>query len=214
MNGMEDESVDLIVTDSPYLMKYKTCRRKNKDHKFCHEILNDDCEEVIEQYIKQCYRILKNNCAMYMFCNSNKIDVFKHLIERHGFKIKNIIIWVKNNHTAGDLQAQFGKAYEMIILANKGRKKINGKRLEDVWYFDRVSGNNLVHQNQKPLDLICRCIKCHSDENDVVFDGFAGSATTGVACVELNRKFIGCELDGKYYKIAKERIRKAVEENG
>lgn len=75
---------------------------------------------------------------MYMFCSFDKIDFFKSEIEKY-FTVKNIIIWRKNNHTAGDLDAQFGKQYEMIILANKGRRPFNGVRLTDVWDFKRIS---------------------------------------------------------------------------
>ena len=206
MKKIENESIDLIVTDPPYLIKYKTNRRKNKDHDFCSEILNDDNEQLIIDYIRECYRILKNNTAMYMFCNCDKVDFFKKELENAGFKIKNMIIWVKNNWTAGDLKAQFGKQYEIIFLVNKGRKCFNGKRITDVWMFDRISGKKQLHQNQKPVDLLKQCILKHSDENDIIFDGFMGSGSTCVACIETNRKFIGVELDKKYFEIAKERI--------
>ena len=206
MKRIESESIDLIVTDPPYLIKYKTNHRKNKDHDFCSEILNDDNEQLIIDYIKECYRILKNNTAMYMFCNCDKVDFFKQELENAGFKIKNMIIWVKNNWTAGDLKAQFGKQYEIIFLVNKGRKYFNGKRITDVWMFDRISGKKQLHQNQKPVDLLKQCILKHSDENDIVFDGFMGSGSTGVACIKTGRKFIGVELDKKYFEIAKERI--------
>ena len=179
MKQIPNESVDLIVTDPPYLMNYKTNHRKDKSHKFCTPIIGDNDSLLIQSYISECYRIMRNDTAMYMFCNSNKIDFFKIELENAGFKIKNIIIWVKNNWTAGDLRAQFGKQYEMLVLVNKGRKKFNGKRLTDVWHFDRVSGKKQLHQNQKPVELLEQCIKKHSNENDVVFDGFAGSGSTG-----------------------------------
>ena len=208
MKDMPDGSIDLIVTDPPYLIKYKTNYRKNKTHDFCSEILNDDNYALISNYIKECYRILKDNTAMYMFCNCDRVDYFKQELEKTGFKIKNMIIWVKNNWTAGDLKAQFGKQYEIIFLVNKGRKYFNGKRITDVWNFDRVSGNKQVHQNQKPVDLLEQCILKHSKENDIVFDGFMGVGSTGVACLNTNRNFIGIELDEKYFNIAKERIEK------
>ena len=206
MKQIENESIDLIVTDPPYLIKYKTNRRKNKNHDFCSEILNDDNEQLIIDYIRECYRILKNNTAMYMFCNCDKVDFFKQELENAGFKIKNMIIWVKNNWTAGDLKAQFGKQYEIIFLVNKGRKCFNGKRITDIWMFDKISGKKQLHQNQKPVDLLKQCILKHSDENDIIFDGFMGSGSTGVACIKTGRKFIGVELDKKYFEIAKERI--------
>lgn len=206
MKSIPDKSIDLIVTDPPYLMRYKTGHRKDKNHDFCYEIYGDNDESLIENAINECYRVLKDNTAMYMFCNSNKVDFFKLCLEKSGFKIKNMIIWVKNNWTAGDLKAQFGKQYEIIFLVNKGRCLFNGKRITDVWYFDRVSGNKQVHQNQKPVDLLEQCILKHSNENDVVLDPFMGSGSTGIACLNTNRKFIGFELDEKYFEIAKNRL--------
>ena len=207
MKYIEDDSIDLIVTDPPYLISYKTNYRKNKDHDFCKEILNDNNEQLIKDYVKECYRILKDNSAMYIFCSSKTIDFFKQESEANGFKVKNIIVWVKNNWTAGDLKGQFGQQYEFILLLNKGRKEFNGTRLTDVWMFDRVAGKKQLHQNQKPIELIEQCILKHSNEGDIVFDGFMGSATTAVACKNLNRNYIGYELDNTYYKMACERLR-------
>jgi site-specific DNA-methyltransferase (adenine-specific) len=205
MSRMPDEVIDLIVTDPPYLINYKTNRRKG-NHKFSETIPNDDNPELMKQYIKECHRVLKNDTAMYMFCSFDKIDFFKSEIEKY-FTVKNIIIWRKNNHTAGDLEAQFGKQYEMIILANKGRRPFNGDRLTDVWDFKRVSSDKLLHQNQKPIELIKRCIIKHSNVGDVVFDGFMGSGTTALAALELDRHFIGTEIDEYYFGVAEERIK-------
>ena len=205
MKKMPSESVDLIVTDPPYLISYKTNHRKDKSHKFGKEIANDNDPYVITEYIKECHRIMKDNTAMYMFCSFDKVDFFKQELEKY-FKVKNMIVWVKNNHTAGDLKAQFGKKYELIFLVNKGRALFNGKRLTDVWEFDRVVGNNQLHQNQKPLELIEQCITKHSNVGDVVFDGFIGSGTTAIACINTNRNYIGFELDEEYYKVAEQRI--------
>ncbi|CAG6060770.1 TPA: site-specific DNA-methyltransferase [Streptococcus pneumoniae] len=124
METIPDNKIDLIVTDPPYLINYKTNWRKEK-HKFSNVIKNDNNPELIKEYIKECYRILKDDTAIYIFCSFDKVDFFKKEIEKY-FSVKNIIIWRKNNHTAGDLEAQFGKQYEMIILANKGRKKFSG----------------------------------------------------------------------------------------
>ena len=144
---------------------------------------------------------------MHIFCNSNKVDFFKQQLEKTGFTIKNMIIWKKNNHTAGDLQAQFGKQYEIIFLANKGRCIFNGKRITDIWEFDKVVGKNQLHQNQKPIDLLTRCIEYHSKENDVVLDCFMGSGSTAIACINTKRNYIGFEIDKNYHDIANERIK-------
>ncbi len=209
MHSMPDSCVDLVVTDPPYLIGYKSGYRKDKTHDFASTIQNDDNPDLIKNYIKECYRIMKQNTAMYMFCSQDKNDFFKQELEKY-FNIKNQIIWVKNNHTVGDLTSQFGKAYEIIFLVNKGEAPFVGKRLTDVWHYDRIVGNKQKHQNQKPINLIKQCLLKHSLDGDIVFDGFMGSGTTAVACKELNRNFIGCEIEAKYCEIAEKRLRKAV----
>ena len=209
LEGMEripDGSVDLIVTDPPYLINYKTGHRKDKAHRFNDVILNDDNEQLITDYVKECYRILKEDSAMYLFCSSHKVDFFKRELEKE-FIIKNMIIWVKNNHTAGDLESAFGRKYEIVFLVNKGQRKFNGERLTDIWEFPRVSGDGQLHQNQKPIELIKRCIEKHSNVGDVVFDGFMGSGTTAAAALDTNRNYIGFELDEYYFKVAEKRIK-------
>ena len=108
LKSLDDKSIDLVVTDPPYLIDYKTNHRIDKDHKFCSTIQNDNNPDLISNVIKELYRVMKDNTAGYMFCSFDKVDFFKLEIEKY-FKIKNIIIWVKNNWTAGDLKAQFGK---------------------------------------------------------------------------------------------------------
>ena len=206
MKRIPDGSVDMIVTDPPYLMNYKTGRRKDKSHRFNDVILNDDNEQLITDYVKECYRIMKEDTAMYLFCSSNKVDFFKRELEKL-FSIKNMIIWVKNNHTAGDLESAFGRKYEIVFLVNKGQRKFNGERLTDIWEFPRVSGDGQLHQNQKPIELIKRCIEKHSDVGDVVFDGFMGSGTTAAAALDTNRNYIGFELDEYYFNVAEKRLK-------
>lgn len=197
--------VDLVLSDPPYLISYSTGWR-NDAHKFSHEILNDDNEELIANYLKECYRILKDNSAAYIFCSSKTLDFFMREARNAGFNIKNVLIWQKNNHTAGDLEAQYGQCYEPILYLNKGRRVINGKRLEDVWKFDRVSSDKLLHQNEKPIPLLMQCLLKSSSENDLVFDGFMGSASTAVACMRTKRRFIGFELDEYYFDVASKRL--------
>lgn len=72
--------------------------------------------------------------------------------------------------------------------------------------FKRISHEKLLHQNQKPIELIKRCIVKHSNVGDIVFDGFMGSGTTAVASIDTNRHFIGTEIDDYYFEIARKRI--------
>lgn len=199
------ESVDLIVTDPPYLISYKTNHRKDKNHDFCKPIKNDDNPELIREFINIAYYVLKMNSAFYSFGSWKTVDFFKAEIEKY-FKLKNIVVWVKNNWSAGDLKAQFGQQYELIFYALKGRRLINGKRLPDVWFFERVSGSKQLHQNEKPTKLLQRIIKVSSNDNELILDPFAGSGSTLVAAHILNRRWIGIEIEEKYCEIAKQRI--------
>lgn len=200
--------VDCIITDPPYQTDYKTNHRKDKDHKFCKEILNDNNPDFIKEYIRLCYSIMKENTAIYVFCNADKVDFFKQQVEKY-FNIKNIIIWVKNNWTAGDLEAQYGKQYEVIIYANKGRSKFKTQRRKtDVWFEDRIVGTKQIHQNEKPINLICEMLSNSTQDNELVFDGCGGSFSTYVACHKMQRKYIGAELDKEYFDKGTERLNK------
>ena len=112
----------------------------------------------------------------------------------------------------GDLEAQYGKQYEFIIYANKGRAKFNDgvKRYSDIWHFPRVAGNEQIHQNQKPVDLIAKILNIHSKEDDLIFDPFSGSGTTAVACLKLKRHYIGFELDKNYFEKGQKRLEEEI----
>jgi site-specific DNA-methyltransferase (adenine-specific) len=79
--------------------------------------------------------------------------------------------------------------------------------MEDVFFADKTRNQN--HPTEKPVDLLETFICNSTDENAVVFDGFMGSGSTGVACVNLKRNFIGIEIEEEYFKIAEERINNA-----
>ena len=200
MKDIKDKSINLIVTDPPYLIDYQSNRRRNKYKKIKNDI---EADELISNYFKECYRILKDNTAIYSFCSWHNIDFFKQEFEKY-FKLKNIIVWNKNNRSTGDLKGSYAPKYELILFGHKGRRLINGYRYPDV--LDAKKTGNKLHPTQKPIDLLEIFIKASSNEGDTVFDGFMGSNSTGIASIKNDRKFIGIELDIDYYNIAKQRI--------
>ena len=104
----------------------------------------------------------------------------------------------------GDLKADFAPKVEFILFIQKGRRLINGRRDPNIFKFNRTG--NIHHPTEKPIDLMKYLISKFTDETDVVLDPFMGSGSTGVACVESNRSFIGIELDETYYNTAVKRI--------
>lgn len=194
-----DGSVDLVVTDPPYGMNFQSNYRKEKYDK----IDNDKTLDWLDEYVSELYRIMKDNTAVYCFCSWHNIDIFKQTFEKY-FKLKNIIVWEKNNTSMGDLKGSYAPKYELVLFAHKGRRLLNGFRYPDIIQAKRTG--NQHHPTEKPVDLLEIFIGESSDENNIVFDGFMGSGSTGVAALNLNRHFIGIELDKKYYETAKSRI--------
>jgi len=208
MKLVNGKSIDMIITDPPYLMNYKSNRRI-KQEKFDY-IMNDiNSEEMIIKYIEECFRILKDNTAIYLFCSWHHIDFFKQEFEKY-FKLKNLIVWSKNNHGSGDLKGAYAPKHELILYGHKGRSLFREKRISDVIDFPKVPSKQLLHPTEKPVGLLELFIKNSSDKDNIIFDGFIGSASTVITCLNTGRQYIGFELDNKYYNIANERVNQLI----
>lgn len=203
--SIDDESVDLVLTDPPYLKDYQSNHRKKtpKLDKIDNDEENEDNRELIKEAIKESYRVLKPNTSCYMFCDWHNIEFFKVEFEKV-FNIKNLLIWKKNNWTGGDLDGAFAHQYEMILYGHKGRDKRRGTRLRDVLEYDRVRDD--THPNRKPIDLLSLLIRNSSDIGDLVLDPFMGSGSTPIAARFEHRNFIGIELNKKFYDYAAYRL--------
>ena len=204
MGSIKDKSIDLIVTDSPYLMDYQSNRRKKEDR---FDKIKNDKENymLIQDYLEECHRIMKDNTAIYCFCSWHNIDFFKREFEKY-FKLKNIIVWNKNNHGTGDLKGAYAPKHEFILFGHKGRTLLREKRIPDIIDCSKVPSKKLTHPTEKPQELLEIFIKQSSDEGSIIFDGFMGTGSCGIAAKKLNRKFVGIELDEKYFNIAKDRL--------
>ena len=212
MKQIESGKVDLIVTDPPYCISYKTGWRAD-DHRFSKEKLNDDNEQLIIDYMSECYRILKDDSAAYIFCSAKTLDFFMQQARNAGFTIKNVLIWRKNNHTAGDLDAQYGQCYEPILYLSKGGgKPINEFGTSDILSVPiptnkRRDKEGLINQTEKPVKLMEILIRNSTNVGDVILDPFMGSGTTARACVNLERKYIGFEIDQRQVDFANNELK-------
>jgi len=204
MQDIEAGSIDMVLTDPPYGVDYQSNRRTATE-KFS-KIAKDDGLDWLDDFSYEMHRVMKNNTAAYVFCSWHKVDVFKAALERY-FKIKNLLVWVKNNHGSGDLKGAYAPKHEFVFFVHKGRSLLRDGRSPDILEYSKVSGGNMKHPTEKPVELLSRLIKDSSDECDSIFDPFMGSGSTGVACVNTNRNFVGIELDSEYFSIAESRIR-------
>lgn len=188
-----DNYVDLVCIDPPYGINYYSGRYKGKNpHK---KIIGD---ANLHFPLEDLWRILKPTGAMFVF--------YSQKCPFTDARIRNVIVWVKDNWTAGNLESDFGNQYELIAFMPKEKFKIKGKRFSNVWKCPRISFDKLQHPTQKPVELISKIITCSTKQGGVVLDCYAGSGTTLVAAKRLGRHYLGVELDQKYVEIAKNRL--------
>lgn len=127
-----------------------------------------------------------------------------------GFHFIKSLIWDKGNKIMGQY---YMSQFEYILFFRKGKGvKINNCGTGDILRVPNIkskdeNGKNL-HDTEKPVELMQILVENSSKENDVVIDPFMGIGSTGLACVNTNRRFIGIELDKNYYNIAKSRLDK------
>ena len=210
MNNIPDNSIDLIITDPPY----KTITGGDSNGKnsvrpkgmlsgnrklFTHQ---NDIKP--KQWIPELFRVLKDNSHCYIFTNHLNMQTMLSESDKAGFKLHNILVWEKNNCTPSQF---YMKNCEYVLFLRKGKAKwINNiGDSKTVHKFQNIIGNK-QHPTEKPVDLIQFYIENSSSEKDMILDPFMGSGSTGVACLNTNRNFIGIELDENYFNIAKDRI--------
>ena len=207
MRTLPDNSIDMCFTDPPY----KTTKRGNagnsggilKDVNFLNGkggFSNNNIE--FSTWLPEVHRILKDGAHCYIMCNNKNLLGLLTALHLSEFKVAKTLIWVKNNSIMSQL---YMETHEYIIFAYKGTsKRINNCGSKSVLQFNNVKNKN--HPSEKPTDLIEHLILNSSIGSQLILDPFVGSGSTGVACVNTNRKFIGCELDKEYFDIAVNRI--------
>ena len=207
MKDIPDGSIDLIVTDPPY-----KCINGGKPHlkgepsgmlsKNDGKIFDyNDVEP--EAWFPLLYQKLKNGSHCYIMTNTINLENYLALARKIGFGLHNVLIWEKNNCTPN---RWYMKNCEYVLFLRKGSAKtINNTGSKTVHQFDNILGDK-NHPTEKPVELMEYYVKNSSNIGDVVLDPFMGSGSTGIACKNLNRDFIGIELDKKYFEIAQKRI--------
>ena len=196
-------SVDAVITDPPW-MDYVTGRY---DASEWHEPIVGMSPDA---YLPALYRALGDDSALVLWCRWDCFQSHADACGRAGFTVKNCIVWAKPNHTAGDLDGNLGNKHEMAVFAVKGRWARSGGREVNLWNESHLfSRARRDHPTQKPVGLMERAARCVAPMGATVLDPFMGSGTTGVACVQTGRNFIGIEIDPAYFEIAKKRMAEA-----
>jgi len=219
-----NQKVDHIICDLPYFQVVKD----DFDNQW------DSVESYVGwfnsllQYLKQ---IIKPGGNMILFCSRQNMWRMCRMLHENGFEENRTIIWARKrgfNNTRGKALAS---GYEPILFWSKGKSSTfnsikiksnlnrpeyktgtlkDGITLSDVWTDIPALPHNakekVNHPTQKPIKLMERIVTLFTNEGDTILDFCMGSGSTGVACKNLNRNFIGIEKENKYFEIAKERI--------
>ena len=216
MKKIKSSSVDLIVTDPPYnLGKFMENRDTNlgkmRDNFFGVAGWDDldfkEWKQSINKFFHQAARVLKDGGSIIVFMSIIKVETLISVAEKNGFYYKTTGIWHKLNPMPRNMNLHFVNSTEAWVYftykARTGTFKHDFVETSVTPNSERKYGK---HPTQKPEQLMEHFVSILSDENDVVLDPFMGSGSVGVAAVRLNRKFIGIELEEKYYSIANSRI--------
>lgn len=210
-------SVDLILIDPPYEISRPTNFQSGEEtgrdtDRFRISMDFGEWDKNftgLEVVIKEGYRILRQGGTMICFYDLWKIETLKNLYDSNKFKQVRFIEWMKTNPVPINSKINYlTNAREVAVSAIKGSKPtFNSSYDNGLYSYPICAGKErTIHPTQKPLSLITDLVLKHSNEGDVVLDCFMGSGTTGVACKNTNREFIGMELDEKYFEIACNRI--------
>ena len=227
---LKDNSIDLIVTDPPYGVGFKT------------DLYDDSYEAVLANmpvWFKEWHRVLKEDCYLYLFVGVKTLHIWIEEGIKVGFTYKNIIATRSFNNGAMTPKNNFGFQFQPVLVFSKGKGKnfnnvdfvptseewFNDKRnldpkpftyaypnwIKSEWCFATAkrSTDNL-HPNEKNVELIQFLIEISSNKEDVVLDNFLGCGSTALASVLSDRNFIGMELNKDLYDLAVKRIERNI----
>lgn len=207
---IDDESVDLLLTDPPYNVSQKsnfhTMGRQGID--FGEWDKEFDQKKWLEL---ACDKVRKGGSAV-IFNDYKNIGEMKEILESKGFIIKEMLIWKKPNPMPRNRDRLYVTTIEIALWAVKGKGWTFNRQRDTyenaIFESPTVNHKKRIHPTQKPLEILNEIIKIHSNENDLILDPFIGSASTAIACLENNRNYIGFELCENFYNLALERINK------
>ncbi|MDD3175631.1 MAG: site-specific DNA-methyltransferase [Candidatus Nanoarchaeia archaeon] len=193
LKKLKNESIDLVLTDPPYGLNKKGIKN-DEDLKEFYKILPD------------CYRVLKKDSFFITFFSTKYIpEIFKNNPFTYYWQI---VLYCPN----GSVRSTIGYTKFMsVFIFKKGNPKIK-KQNKDIFVdtpgrmVEPLEGF-INHPTPKPTKFIKELLEMFSNKNDLVLDPFIGSGSTALACKDLERNFIGFEIEKKYYDLANKRLK-------
>lgn len=220
LKKLDDGSVDMIFADPPYNMsgkknqtvksgKMTTLYKGNWD-------VIEDIHKYNSEWLSECIRVLKDDGTIWVSGTLHNHPSVGVTLKALGLWIINDVVWYKRNAPPLLSKTRLAPSTELIWIASKSKKyffdydlgKIlnGGKQMRNMWEIN-AQRHLTEHPTEKPENLLERIILLGSKAGDTILDPFSGSGTTGVVAKRLNRNYIGLEIDDKYVKISKDRIK-------
>lgn len=223
MQRLNDESVDLIVTDCPYKIVAGGITVENLGGVFRTTSDGTNCSNkwlkadssrpsavkdgamfahndiTFDEWLPECYRVLKPSTHCYVMINGRNLKDLQVSAENAGFVYQNLLVWKKNNATPNKYFMQNGEF--ILMLSKRPARSINNLGEQTVFEIPNYIGNK-YHPSEKPVELMKRFIEASSNVGDLVYDPFLGSGAVAKACIELDRDWLGSEIDPEYVDVA------------
>ena len=220
---IESNSIDLIITDPPYLISRdsnfkqisdSTSKEMSTKYNISIDFGDWDKVELNFNYLfKEWFRILKKGGTLIVFYDVWKSNEIKESANIVGFKQPRVCAWTKTNPVPINSKTNYlSNATEYFFTFVKGGKPTFNSVYDNGFYkFPICHGKErLQHPTQKPLSLISQLIEKHSNSGDLVLDNFAGTGTVGEACVKLGRDYILIEKEETYFNMICDRLNKSI----
>jgi site-specific DNA-methyltransferase (adenine-specific) len=204
-----DESIDLVLTDPPYGINFRSNMGKVLKDRIKNDELSD-ARKLWKKIIPELIRVTKKDSEIYWFSGLGKTPVFIYNwqeFEKHKPKIqiKNILVWDKGYPGLGwDWRPQHEVIFQ--VVKGKGINKSTNKGRSNILKVNKIIPKADDHPTPKPVELIRKILIEKSNEDDIVFDPFMGGGSVAVACKENKRNFIGFEIDGKWVNLTYKKL--------
>lgn len=210
-----DKSIDFILTDIPYELDWDggigldgdfSTRKlfcKKREDNIIYDFSNGiDYDSVFSQFV----RVLRivNAC---IFCSNKQIGKIMTWWENRGY-VATLLVWDKPNPIPFGNKCYINNLEFIVYVRDKGSTYNNiGYNLQlKTFRYTPPNAKERIHETEKPLDLLRHLLMLHTNDGDTVLDPYAGSFSTALACHDLRRKFVGCEIQQEFFDKAVSRL--------
>lgn len=205
LKGIKSKSIDLVVTDPPYKVDTKGAGVYGSVAQF--KQIECMADGIKDEVLDELCRVMKK-INIYLFCSKNQLlPLINYFTDKKC--TWNLLAWHKTNPIPTCNNKYLPDTEYVLFFRERGVKIQGTYDTKKTYFITPINAKDKAlyqHPTCKPVEILQNFIVNSSNENDVVLDPFMGSGSTGVACINTHRNFIGIEINAKYYETAKTRL--------